>query len=190
MRIQALVVPVICNPLTSQPISHTKETYDHLVELELVDSANAEDCLEVDVYWNLVTGEVRRGNYGPMAIHMKIGWVLSGRTGGLATSVNLSACTTTHPVIYLWIEVNNNVSVISVAAKTRVTPIRIVSIPRLELLSALLLSRLVVSVEGALQSELQLDGTICYTDLKVTLYWIQGKNHEWKQFVGNRVASI
>ena len=59
MRIQALVVPVICNPLTSQPISHTKETYDHLVELELVDSANAEDCLEVDVYWNLVTGEVR-----------------------------------------------------------------------------------------------------------------------------------
>ena len=48
MRIQALVVPVICNPLTSQPISYTKETYDHLVDLELADSANAEDCLEVD----------------------------------------------------------------------------------------------------------------------------------------------
>ena len=84
-------------------------------------------------------------------------------------------------VIYLWIEVNNNVSVTFVAAKTRVTSIRSVSILRLELLSALLLSRLVASVEGTLQCELQLDGIICYTDLKVTLYWIQGKNHEWKQ---------
>ena len=64
MRIQALVVPVICNPLTSQPISNTKETYEHLADLELADSANEDDCLEVDaligsdVYWSLVTGEV------------------------------------------------------------------------------------------------------------------------------------
>ena len=27
-------------------------------------------------------------------------------------------------------------------------------------------------------------------DSKVTLYWIQSNNHEWKQFVGNQVASI
>ena len=93
-------------------------------------------------------------------------------------------------VVYLRIETDEDVSVIFVAAKTRVTPIRTISIPRLELLSALLLSRLVASIEGALQSELQLDGTICYTDSKVTLYWIQGKTHEWKQFVGNRVTSI
>ena len=93
-------------------------------------------------------------------------------------------------VVYLRIETDEDVSIIFVAAKTHVTPIRTVSIPRLELLSALLLSQLVASIEGALQSELQLDGTICYTDSKVTLYWIQGKNHEWKQFVGNRVASI
>ena len=78
MRIQALVVPVICNPLTSQPISHTKETYDYLVDLEFADSAIAGDCLEVvaligsDVYWSLVTVEVRRGNYVPMAIHTKV----------------------------------------------------------------------------------------------------------------------
>ena len=93
-------------------------------------------------------------------------------------------------VVYLQIVVDDNVSVTFVAAKVRVTPIKSVSIPHLELLSALLLSRLVGSVEGALQSELPLDRTICYTDSKVTLYWLQGKNHEWKQFVGNRVASI
>ena len=40
-------------------------------------------------------------------------------------------------VIYLRIEVDNNVNVTFVAAKTSVTPIRSVSIPRLELLSTL-----------------------------------------------------
>ena len=64
MKIQALIVPVICNPLTLQPISHTKETYDHLLDLELADAANENDYLEVDaligsdVYCSLVTGEV------------------------------------------------------------------------------------------------------------------------------------
>ena len=105
MKIQALVVPVICNPLTSQPISHTKETYDHLLDLELADAANENDYLEVDaligsdVYWSLVTGEVRRGSSGPMAIQTKVGWVLSGPTSGLATSVNLSVCNITHTLM-------------------------------------------------------------------------------------------
>ena len=81
MRIQALVVPVICNPFTSHPISQTKESYDHLVDPELADSASVDDSLEVDaligsdVYWSLVTGVVRRGKGGPMAIHTKVGWV-------------------------------------------------------------------------------------------------------------------
>ena len=34
-----------------------------------------------------------------MAIHTKIGWVLSGHTSGVATSVNLSACTTTYTLM-------------------------------------------------------------------------------------------
>ena len=105
MRIQALVVPVICNPLISQPISNTKETFEHLVDLELADSANEDDCLEVDaligsdVYWSLVTGEVQRRNSGPMAIRTKVGWVLLGPTSDLATSINLSVCKTTHTLM-------------------------------------------------------------------------------------------
>ena len=31
-----------------------------------------------DQYWNLVTGEVRRGEKGPTAINTRLGWVLSG----------------------------------------------------------------------------------------------------------------
>ena len=34
-----------------------------------------------------------------MAIRIKVGWVLSGPTSGLVTSVNLSVCTTTHTLM-------------------------------------------------------------------------------------------
>ena len=80
----ALVVPFICNPLSLQPISHSKECYDHLLGLELADSADVSDVLEVDMlmgsdtYWDLATGEIIRGRSGPTAIHTKVGWVLSG----------------------------------------------------------------------------------------------------------------
>ena len=84
LRLPALVVPFICNPLTSQPISQSRESYDHLRGLELADSADAGDTLEVnmligsDVYWDLVTGRVLRGRCGPTAVDTKVGWVLSG----------------------------------------------------------------------------------------------------------------
>ena len=82
--LNALVVPFICNPLTFQPISLSRESHDHLDGLELADAASAEDTLEIDVligsdsYWNLVTGRVIRGRCGPIAIQTKVGWVLSG----------------------------------------------------------------------------------------------------------------
>jgi hypothetical protein len=82
LTITALVVPVICNPLTSQSISSSRECYDHLIGIDLADSADASDALEVDVligsdwYWNLATGRIIRGRSGPIAIHTKIGWVI------------------------------------------------------------------------------------------------------------------
>ena len=75
-----------------------------------------------------------------------------------------------------------------VAAKTRVCPVKGMTIPRLELLSALLLSRLISSVHNALKVDLTLpDDPICFTDSKVALHWIKGQTQEWKQFVNNRV---
>ena len=93
-------------------------------------------------------------------------------------------------VVYLRIEGETQVSVRFVAAKTRVAPLGGMTIPRLELLSALLLSKLIVSVRTALQPEVTLDDPVCYTDSRVALYWIQGCQQEWKQFVENRVTSI
>ena len=61
LQMTALVVPFICHPLTSQPISLSGQHYGHLEGLDLADSANACDTLEIDVligsdlYWKLVT---------------------------------------------------------------------------------------------------------------------------------------
>ena len=53
-----------------------------------------------------------------------------------------------------------------------------------------MLARLVSTVTKALNETLKLSNPICWTDSKVSLYWIQGETQEWKQFVENRVKEI
>ena len=77
-----------------------------------------------------------------------------------------------------------------VASKTRVAPLCTQTIPRLELLSALLLARLLSSITQALEPEQVLDRPVYYTDSKITLYWIRRFDKEWKQFVQNRVNEV
>ena len=93
-------------------------------------------------------------------------------------------------VAYLRIGDEHTAQVEFLASKTRVAPTKAMTIPRLELLSALLLAKLCHSIEMALKPVLQLEETICYTDSKVSLYWIAGVDQEWKQFVENRVTNI
>jgi hypothetical protein len=88
------VVPMICKPIVSQPISACVAETQHLGPLELADYSDGKASLEVDAligcdfYWDLVTGGMSRGIQGPVAIHTKLGWVLSGpvATEGLARS--------------------------------------------------------------------------------------------------------
>ena len=67
---------------------------------------------------------------------------------------------------------HNCVCVRFIAAKTRVALLGGMTIPCLELLSALL-SKLSVNVQAALQPETTLDDPMCYTDSRVALYWIR-----------------
>ena len=59
-------------------------------------------------------------------------------------------------VIYLVMEINHERSVRFVTSKTRVSPLKTQTIPRLELLAALLLARLMNSVTRCLEPELNL----------------------------------
>eukprot|EP00731_Ephydatia_muelleri_P035515 Em0131g2a len=77
-----------------------------------------------------------------------------------------------------------------VASRTRVAPLSAQTIPRLELLAALLLARLLSTVAHALEPEQSLGEPLCFTDSKIALYWIRGFDKEWKQFVENRVREI
>ena len=96
LMMTALVVQFICDPLTTQPIDQFSEHHEHLLGLELADSANASEMLEVDMltgsdwYWNLVTRRVARRENGPTAIHTKVGWVLSGPADQPEVTMNLT----------------------------------------------------------------------------------------------------
>lgn len=93
-------------------------------------------------------------------------------------------------VVYARIEDESHVVVEFLSAKTRVAPMGGSPIPRLELLSALLLAKLMNNIHSALSPRVSLGDPVCYSDSKVALYWIYGCEQEWKQFVENRTNSI
>lgn len=75
-----------------------------------------------------------------------------------------------------------------VCAKSKIAPISPVTIPRKELLAALLLARLVTKVEGAL--EMNFKSTILWSDSQVVLAWLRKPLDNLQVFVRHRVAEI
>ena len=93
-------------------------------------------------------------------------------------------------VVYLRIEGSAGTMVNFVVLKTRVSPVNKQSIPRLELLSTLLLAKLICNVLTALEAEIQLQPHRHYNDSKVALFWIKGTTKEWRPWVENAVNEV
>ena len=92
--------------------------------------------------------------------------------------------------IYLRFHSAAGVSTSLVTSKTRVAPLDIKSIRRLEHLGALIVTRLITRVRRTLGTLLHLNEVYCWTDNTGVLCWIKGTNKEYKQFVENRLREI
>ena len=96
-KISALSFPTICSPLPSRV---DVSSFPHLNGLQLADCSVPQDQVDVligsDYYWDFVTTEIVRGNFGPTAINSKFGWLLSGPTesvsytGAIVTNLIIS----------------------------------------------------------------------------------------------------
>ena len=94
------------------------------------------------------------------------------------------------PNIYIRVETSESVTSNLLTAKTKVALLKVKSVLRLELLSGVILSKLITSVSEALQNTIPIDSVLCWLDSQVALWWIYGEAKDFKQFAQNRAKKI
>ena len=104
---------------------------------------------------------------------------------GFADASKRAYCAT----VYLVYETEEGIFSSLVCAKTRVAPLKELTIPRLELMSARILASLMDTVYKALQPQVKIDSCRYWLDSKTALYWINNAGL-WRQFVQHRVNEI
>ncbi|XP_071052888.1 uncharacterized protein [Onthophagus taurus] len=85
---------------------------------------------------------------------------------------------------------DSSVTTSFLCAKSRVAPLKTLSIPRLELCGAVLLVDLLQNIKEALLRTIRIDSITGWTSSQVTLAWIWSEPSRWKVFVANRVTHI
>ncbi|KMQ89434.1 gag-pol polyprotein precursor [Lasius niger] len=91
-------------------------------------------------------------------------------------------------VVYLRASTSSSTSIHLLTAKSKVAPIKQVTLPRLELCAASLLT----SITHRIRASLNLSTAPIYlwSDSTVALHWIHGHASRWKTYVANRMSQI
>ena len=96
-KIEALCFPSLCLPLTT---TIDISLYPHLLDLQLSDlnfleGRQSDSSIDIligsDCYFDILTGEIVRGESGPVAINSELRWVVSGPTNDMASGSGTSS---------------------------------------------------------------------------------------------------
>ena len=101
-----------------------------------------------------------------------------------SSQVAYSAC------IYIRIQTLHRTVIRLVCSKTRIVPLKKDTIPRLELIAALMLAVLMTSVYNALKITININEIHCWTDSQVVLHWIRSNKTTKQTFVNSRIDQI
>ncbi|KAK3704312.1 hypothetical protein QZH41_007496 [Actinostola sp. cb2023] len=85
-------------------------------------------------------------------------------------------------------QIDGNTEISFVAAKAKVTPIKAISIPRLELMAAVMGVRLADTITAILN--VPADQRLFWSDSMDVFHWVQGHSRHYKPFVAHRVSEI
>lgn len=91
-------------------------------------------------------------------------------------------------VAYVRVEDNNGIDCALLGSKAKVAPLKYLSIPRKELMAAVLGSRLGVSISNA--QRLKFNRKIIWSDSETVLSWLKSSHRKYSQFVAHRVGEI
>lgn len=91
-------------------------------------------------------------------------------------------------VLYVRVIQGNEVYVTILESKTKVAPLKQISIARLELCAAVLLAKLLAETSKKLK--IPSNQIYAYTDSTIVLAWIQSQPIRWQTFVANRITEI